>query len=160
MPRKFYFSSQASRPLMREGREFKFVSLSIMGGRVSGVFDTEDETDQAILDRAVAAKVGISAMSEADAQIAKKKLTDSRQPSIRSSHDVSKPRLARSSAGELLPGIPIDGAGSAEFAGKKADAQPTGEITMPRVMSMVRVGHVKPPQPFADGERLTIRGKK
>lgn len=160
MPRHYFFSSSASRPIVLEGRTYKFVSLSILGGRISGVFDSDDPEDVAILQRAVTRKVGISEISEAEAEKAGKALRASRQPSIRSSHDVSKPRLARSSAGELLPGIPIDGAGSAEFAGKKADAQPTGEITMPRVMSMVRVGHVKPPQPFADGERLTIRGKK
>lgn len=161
MARKYYFNSSASRPLVRDGREFKFVALSILGGRVSGVFDTEDETDQRILDGAVAAKIGISAMSEEEALVAKKKLTSSPRASSRLSNDVSKPRLATNPAGDLFPSPALTGAGSAESAKQKAAEQKaTGEITIPTIMSMVRVGHVKPPQPFAEGERMTIRGKR
>lgn len=162
MARKFYFSSSASRPLVREGREFKFVALSIVGGRVSGVFDSDDPVDIAILDRAVQAKIGVTELTAEQADHAKKKLGNSPQRSaLLSNGALQRPRLASSPVGALLPGVPVTGAGSAESAAAKADIKPTGEITIPTVISMVKVGHVRPPQPFvAEGERMTIRGKK
>lgn len=161
MPRHYFFTSSASQPIRLDGREYKFIPLSILGGRVSGVFDSEDPTDIEILQRAVTRKIGITEISEAEAEKAKKRMSPSAQRSASLSPGASpQPRIAVSGAGSLLP--MVEGAGSAASAKAATEAsKAAGEITIPTILSMVRVGSVKPPQPFvAEGERMTIRGKK
>lgn len=161
--RKFYFTSSASRPVTLEGRTYKFQPLSILGGRVSGVFDTEDATDQAILDRAVTMKRGITEISADEAEQAKKKLLNNQARSVNLLHDVLPPRLSSSPAGQLLP-MAVESVGSVasgEQAKPNRPAPINTDITLPTVVSMAKVGAVKPPQPFVnEGERMQIRGRK
>lgn len=165
MPRHYFLASSASRPIVLENREYKFVPLSILGGRISGVYDTDDETDVAILKRAVSRKVGIVEIDETEAEKAKKKIkTYPGRSALLSTGVLQRPRLANSKAGELLPMASIeDRAGIVASGAPPKPERPApraAEATIPGIISLARVGRVNPPQPFVQqGERMA-KGKK
>lgn len=160
MPRRFYFSTNCSRPVVFDNREFKFVPMSILGGRISGVFDTEDETDIAILNRAVAGQMGVTEISEAAAEDIKKKLRSNPRRSANLSRDVLPPRLAKSPVGALMPVVENAGFAASERPPNSAVPAPVStEITTPTVTSLLRTEKLRPPQPFVDEGKRT-KGKK
>lgn len=150
---RYFFTLNAVRPIQLEGRVYKFVPLSITGGRISGVFDTTDDTDIAILSRAAGQRVGISEMSEADALLAKKKLQASPQASTDLSPTESKPPRVVAPAGPLLS--MGESAGTAE----SAKSNPSTENTIPLVTSLVHVGKVNPPRPLISDRDRILRSR-
>lgn len=148
---RYFYSTAAGKPIELEGKVFKFLPIAVHGGRISGVFDTSDEGDIAILVRAAGARIGISEMTQADADKAKKKLT-SPHTSVASSRS-EPPRLTIQP-----PLFPVkEGAGS---AGSAARPEPVpGENTSPKIISMFRVGKVGSPKPLVAEKDRMLSGR-
>lgn len=148
---RFFFTNSALQPIIREGREYKFIPVSVLGGRTTGVFDTDDQTDIDILVRAVADKVGISEISLEDAEMLKKKL---RTPLTSRGLSPSEPPPTRIPA-PLFPVIE----NAEPAASVAAERQRSGEITLPKIISMARVGKVNPPQPLVAEKNRMLGGR-
>lgn len=153
---RYFFTTNAIRPIRLEGRDYKFVPLSVLGGRVSGVFDTEDPQDIAILTRASDQKIGIREISGQEAEHAKKKLKANPKASANLLPNESKPPRVLGKAGPLFS---VESADSVASDATPKQKHPNGEITTPKVTSLVRTGKVNPPQPLVAEKDRMLRSR-
>lgn len=146
MAGKFYFTSLAARPMTLSGHIFKFIVCSMSGGRAAGFYEANDPAEIAILDGAVQAKRGISAISEEEGEKLKKKVS---QTPVSVSSRGFRPRSIQIptlplAAVESRPGVPSAGLRADGSQNPPEDLPPS-----PSIGSLLHVRTVTPPQPFS-----------
>lgn len=146
---KYYFTTLASRPLTFSGTVFRFLICSQIAGRASGVYESQNDNETAILDAAVAARRGVSAIGQEEFEAQKKRVQTMPQ-SVRLG--VSPPR-------PVQPPKPVElamgkaGVPSAGLPAKQNDE--TSLAKAPAIRDLIRERKVNPPQPFTSAAQKT-----
>lgn len=149
---RYFYTNSAARPLKFGPTTFKFSPVSVLAGRMAGVYEATDEAEINLLSNASQQKLGVSEITLEEYDRAKKKRPGTRSSSVSSlsrARPIQIPQLPTFSV------APKGGVASAAGTTASNSPQPTEVLPLPTVTSLMKLGKVNSPSSLvAEGDRL------